>query len=132
MTHILISVAFAAGVSSFYAEPADQESEGQAGAAAQAIASLELARPDVGASWKVRGHRSVRPVRISDDGLRTYLEWGAEQSLPAVFAIGTTGAEEVVDGYMRGGLFVIDRVHRQLVFRIDADRAVATRRDPEQ
>lgn len=77
--------------------------------------------------WRIRGDRSIRPARIHDDGVRTYLEWRPDQSLPAVFAIGPTGAEEVVDGYMRAGVFVIDRVHSRLVFRIDRDRAVASR-----
>jgi type IV secretion system protein VirB9 len=78
--------------------------------------------------WRVKGDRSVRPLRIHDDGSRTYLEWGAEQSLPAVFAVGSTGSEEVVDGYMRDGVFVIDRMHHKLVFRIDKDKAIAVRR----
>jgi type IV secretion system protein VirB9 len=44
-----------------------------------------------------------------------------------VFAIGPTGDEQVVDGYMRDGLFVIDRVHEELVFRIDKAMATARR-----
>jgi len=83
-------------------------------------------------TWKVRGDRSVHPAKIHDDGFRTYLEWRPEQSLPAVFAIGPTGAEEVVDGYMRDGVFVLDRVYAELVFRIDGDKAIATRRGPQQ
>lgn len=79
-------------------------------------------------AWQIKGDRTIRPTRVSDDGLRTYLEWRPEQSLPAVFAIGATGAEEVVDGYMRGTVFVIDRVHERLVFRIDGDKAIATRK----
>ena len=55
------------------------------------------------------------------------IEYAPGQSLPAVFAIGPTGDEEVVDGYMRDGLFVIDRVHEELVFRIDKAKATARR-----
>lgn len=79
------------------------------------------------ATWSMKGDRSIRPARIRDDGSRTYLEWRPEQPLPAVFAISPTGAEEVVDGYMRGEVFIIDRVHARLVFRIDRDKAVASR-----
>jgi type IV secretion system protein VirB9 len=42
-----------------------------------------------------------------------------------VFGIGFNGEEEVVDGYMRDGVFTIDRVYGELVFRIDKKRARA-------
>ena len=77
--------------------------------------------------YRLSGERSLLPSRIGDDGERTYLEWAAEQSLPAVFGIGVNGEEEVVDGYMRGDVFTIDRVYGQLVFRIDKKRARARR-----
>ena len=44
-----------------------------------------------------------------------------------MFGIGVNGEEEVVDGYMRGDVFTIDRVYGQLVFRIDKKRARARR-----
>jgi len=44
-----------------------------------------------------------------------------------VFGIGYNGEEEVVDGYMRDGVFTIDRVYGELVFRIDKKRARARR-----
>jgi len=77
--------------------------------------------------WKLRGDRDLRPSEISDDGVRTFIEWSPIQFLPAVFAVGPTGEEEVVNGYMRNGRFVIDRIYEQLVFRIDRDKATATR-----
>lgn len=80
--------------------------------------------------YRVSGERALRPALITDDGLRTYIEWGAEQSLPAVFGIGPTGAEEVVDGHMRGDRFTIDRVYSGLVFRIDRKSAKARRIGP--
>jgi len=80
-------------------------------------------------NYRLRGDRSVRPQRIEDDGRQTFITYGEEQALPAVFAVGPTGEEEVVDGYMRDGRFVIDRVHEKLVFRIDKDKATAKRND---
>lgn len=56
-----------------------------------------------------------------------YLEWAEDQALPAVFAVNAQGEEEMVDGYMRQGIFTIDRVHNRLVFRIDKKRARAER-----
>lgn len=79
-------------------------------------------------AYKVSGSTTLRPARISDDGERTYIEWGPYQSLPAVFGIGPSDQEEVVDGYMRGGVYTIDRVYPELVFRIDKERAIAKRR----
>lgn len=101
-----------------------------------AAASAMPVPPPMGASevapvligqYRLSGERALRPVRIGDDGLRTYIEWGEYQSLPAVFGIGPTGEEEVVDGYMRDGRFTIDRVYGELWFRIDKKRAKARR-----
>lgn len=78
-------------------------------------------------TYRLRGDQSVRPASIRDNGAKTVIEYAAGQALPAVFAIGPTGDEEVVDGYMRDGLFVIDRVHEELVFRIDKAKATARR-----
>lgn len=80
-------------------------------------------------SYRLKGDREVEPASIGDDGSKTFITFGPDQPLPAVFAIGATGDEEVVNGYMRGDRYVIDRVIRQLVFRIDKKKAVATRND---
>ncbi|MEL7217252.1 MAG: TrbG/VirB9 family P-type conjugative transfer protein, partial [Pseudomonadota bacterium] len=61
---------------------------------------------DLAWSYRLRGDRSVRPVSIRDNGSKTVIEYAPDQPLPAVFAIGATGDEEVVDGYMREGRFV--------------------------
>lgn len=78
-------------------------------------------------AYRLSGERALRPSRIGDDGERTYIEWDAHQSLPAVFGIGANGEEEVVDGYMRQNVFVVDRVYYDLVFRIDRKTAKARR-----
>ncbi|WP_052761722.1 TrbG/VirB9 family P-type conjugative transfer protein [Aurantiacibacter luteus] len=78
-------------------------------------------------SYRMRGDAVVRPAAIRDDARRTYITYGPEQALPAVFAVGPTGEEEMVNGYMRGDTYVIDRVYGSLVFRLDEERATATR-----
>lgn len=80
-----------------------------------------------GFAWRVSGDRAVRPSAIRDDGAKTYIEWDARQALPAVFAVGSTGREEIVEAYMRGGIVTIDRVYEGLVFRIDKTSAQAER-----
>ncbi|MBX9898755.1 MAG: TrbG/VirB9 family P-type conjugative transfer protein [Qipengyuania sp.] len=78
-------------------------------------------------SYRLRGDRAVRPAQISDDGSRTYISFAEDSALPAIFVVGPTGEEQVVNGYMRGGRFVIDQVWPELVFRIDAKKATARR-----
>ncbi|GGD53793.1 hypothetical protein GRI62_04535 [Erythrobacter arachoides] len=78
-------------------------------------------------SYRTRGDTVVRPLAIRDDARRTYITYGPEQALPAVLAVGQTGEEELVNGYMRGDVYVIDRVYGTLVFRLDDERATATR-----
>jgi type IV secretion system protein VirB9 len=96
-----------------------------------AVASPTIALgPDLSAmtgAYRLRGDSALRPTEIADDGAKTYIRWGEYQAMPAVFGIGPTGNEEVVNGYMRGGLFTIDRVYGQLVFRIDKAKAEARR-----
>lgn len=84
-------------------------------------------------SYNLRGDSEVRPQDIRDDGYRTYITYFPNQALPAVFAIGQTGEEEMVNGHMRGDAFVIDRVYSELVFRLDDERARARRNaDPDR
>lgn len=81
-----------------------------------------------GFSWRMSGAKALRPLSISDDGVHTYIRWAADQLIPAVFAVSDVGGEEMVDGYMRGDTFTIDRVNRRLVFRIDRASARALRK----
>lgn len=80
-------------------------------------------------SYRIRGDDPVRPLAIRDDATRTYITYAPGQALPAVFARGPAGEEEVVNGYMRSDIYVIDRVYPELVFRIDEERATARRND---
>lgn len=85
--------------------------------------------PDVPkpARYKITGTRELRPIGISDDGGKTYIEWSRDQAIPAVFAVDGLRREEMVNGYMRDDIFTIDRVYERLVFRIDRAMAMATR-----
>lgn len=88
-----------------------------------------LVLPPSGAvnAYTMKGESSLRPVKVLDDGSRTYIEWGPDQALPAVFALSPLGEEETVDAYMRGGVMVIDRVYARLIFRIGKFKAQAAR-----
>lgn len=77
--------------------------------------------------YRLRGNRDLRPVEIADDGRRTVIRWAPEQSMPAVFAEDSSGREAMVDGQVRDGLFVIDRVYSELIFRMGRRQAIARR-----
>ncbi len=102
------------------------------GAVPAALAQATVAAPAAPemTSYRLKGSTSVRPSRIGDDGQRTYIQWDEDQPIPAVFAPDKRGQEQIVDGYMRGDLFTIDRVYPRLVFRIDKDMAEAIRNAP--
>jgi len=87
------------------------------------------APPDTGAhfTYRLSGKDTLLPTSISDDGQKTYIEWAGDKAIPATFALGPTGTEQMVDGYMRGGIYTIDRVYETLIFRIDKDMARARR-----
>jgi len=102
------------------------EKEGQ-----QQNSSPSLLPTNLSWGYKVRGDKAVRPLSIRDNGIKTVIEYAEGQSLPAVFAIGASGKEEVVDGYMREDRFIIDRVHKKLVFRVDRKKATAKRNRAE-
>lgn len=72
------------------------------------------------------GEHEVRPTTIHDDGAKTYIAWSASSAVPAVFAI-EHGREEMVEGYVRAGIYTIDRVYMRLIFRIDKHVATAER-----
>ncbi len=94
-------------------------------------ASLAFEDSTTSARWRyrIRGDRVVRPASVIDDGSRTQITFAQDQALPAVFAKGPSGKEEVVNGYMRDDVYVIDRTYRELVFRVDRKRATAKRND---
>ena len=77
--------------------------------------------------YRLGGDKALRPSEISDDGKHTYIRWPREQALPAVYAVGATGQEMLVNGMMRDDVFVVDNVAEKLVFRIDKAVATATR-----
>ncbi|HYC98010.1 TrbG/VirB9 family P-type conjugative transfer protein [Brevundimonas sp.] len=88
--------------------------------------AASTAEPGVG-QYRLSGASALRPVTITDDGFRTYVEWRPEQPLPAVFAIDERGDATLVDGHIRDGQYVIDAVYRRLVFRLDGQTVRATR-----
>ena len=88
-------------------------------------------RPALG-GYKLRGHHALWPTAISDDGVRTFIEWPADGPLPATYIRDTDGHETLANGYMRGRFYVLDSVDAHLVFRLDKRSARANRVMAEQ
>lgn len=80
--------------------------------------------------YRLSGTRALYPTGMEDDGTKTYINWPPSVMMPAVFAKDATGKEQVVDGQMRGGIFVIDRVYPKIIFRLDRKKATARRKAP--
>lgn len=95
---------------------------------ADSVAQATPLPEDVEGRYRLSGSKSVRPTAISDDGVHTYLIFGKNQSLPAIYARDDDGTERPVEGAMRDGRFVIDAVAEQLVFRRDRRFASAVRK----
>ncbi|KAK0332645.1 hypothetical protein LTR94_024051 [Friedmanniomyces endolithicus] len=89
--------------------------------------AVRFTYPDVEQNTPARRLRALRPSAIEDDGVQTTIRWRSEQTLPAVFAVDDQGDEVLLAGQMRDGRYVIDAVHRALVFRLDGQSARAQR-----
>lgn len=101
--------------------PADAEREAE-----------QLLPPAEAGTYRLSGVRALRPSAINDDGVRTYIEWRTNQTLPVVFALDERGDEVLLDGYMRDGRYVIDAIHAVLLFRLERQTARANRIRPRR
>ncbi|GGE98036.1 hypothetical protein GCM10011404_33970 [Sphingomonas prati] len=77
--------------------------------------------------YEIRGAAELRPSSVTEDGVRTFIDWPADAALPAVYALDTAGRESLTNGNMRNGRFVIDSVEKHLIFRLDKRAATAVR-----
>lgn len=95
-------------------------------------ASGELTAPRPASRYRIEGDRALRPSAVTDDGVRTYINWPADSAIPATFQLGDDGQERLVNGVMRGNRFVVDGIAKKLLFRIDARVASVTRLPPRK
>lgn len=57
-------------------------------------------------------------VSVFDDGAMTYFQFGDAADVPAVFAIGASGEEELVNVQTRGPFVVVDQIASAFVLRV--------------
>lgn len=83
---------------------------------ASALAQAPAAKPKNYDYWYC-GNPSLKPRAVWDDGVRTWIRFGARQALPAIFVKNADGAESLVNFSIAQGDVVVQRVVRRLVLR---------------
>ena len=63
------------------------------------------------------GSPSLKPETVWDNGVQTWIRFGARQALPAIFVLGADGSESLVNFSIRRGNVVVLRVVKRLVLR---------------
>ena len=63
------------------------------------------------------GSPGLKPEQVWDNGVQTWIRFGAHQALPAIFVLGSDGSESLVNFSIRRGDVVVQRVVRRLVLR---------------
>jgi type IV secretion system protein VirB9 len=81
---------------------------------------------DLNFSYKVKGSKGMTPTRVFDDGRFTYFEFPQGLDSPAIFVIGPTGQEELVNNQVRGRYDVVDVVAKQFVLRYGKGKTMVT------
>ncbi len=69
------------------------------------------------ADYSYEGSIKTLPGRVFDDGVATYLQFGALEDYPAIFAVDADGAEAVVNFALRDDYLIVDQVARGFVLR---------------
>ncbi len=80
------------------------------------FANAEAARPKNTDYWFC-GDPSIKPSQAYDDGIETFLRFGAREELPAIFLQHTDGHESLINFTVEGDYVVLHRVARRFVLR---------------
>ena len=83
--------------------------------------------PPVVGRYKLHGDHALWPEAISDDGTFTAIRWPAKVAMPAVYRDDDESGLALVNGSVKDGAYIVEGVHRQLVFVTGKLRARATR-----
>lgn len=103
--------------------------------AAQAAAPVEtgLAIEQLHFNYSISGDRpSWRPVRVFDDGTKTYVEFPASLNTgeaPPLFVVGSDGKAELVNYRLRDRFYVVDRIFDAAELRLGLKKQKVVRID---
>lgn len=96
--------------------PAAAQADVRARQIAKALAQAPAAKPKNYDYWYC-GTPSLKPRAVWDDGVSTWIRFGARQALPAIFVANAEGTESLVNFSVSHGDVVVQRVVRRLVLR---------------
>ncbi|WP_425998011.1 TrbG/VirB9 family P-type conjugative transfer protein [Caulobacter sp. DWR1-3-2b1] len=89
--------------------------------AAVAMAAIdpppELRPEEVNTAYLVTGSTESMPARVFDDGRMTYFAWAPQSAVPAIFAVGSDGKENLVNHGVRHGYTVVEQLAGRFVLR---------------
>ncbi|MEZ5955697.1 MAG: TrbG/VirB9 family P-type conjugative transfer protein [Hyphomonadaceae bacterium] len=71
--------------------------------------------------YESSGAQALAPLRVFDDGRSTYFQLREGGEVPAIFAIGRDGGEELVNSQIQGDTVVVDRIADGFVLRHGSD-----------
>lgn len=80
------------------------------------LAAAKAARPRNSDYWYC-GHRSLRPIGVSDDGVHTRLTFADAAELPAFFVQNEDGSESLLNFSLDGGDVIVHRLAPKLILR---------------
>jgi type IV secretion system protein VirB9 len=73
--------------------------------------------PARNSAYTYSGARELVPLRVFDDGKRTWFSWGEGAGAPAVFAVGSDGAQTLVGFTAQQGWLIADQVAANFVLQ---------------
>ncbi len=76
-------------------------------------------------NYSVKGSRLAAPVQVLDDGEFTYVRFARYDSAPAVFEVDAEKKETLANFRREGDWLVLEKVTRQLVFRMAGNAEIA-------
>ena len=71
--------------------------------------------------YTLSGPDTIAPVRVYDDGRRTYFHFAQPGFRPQIFAMGADGREMPVTGQAQAEMIVVDTVASRFVVRAGAE-----------
>lgn len=81
---------------------------------------------DYNFAYAFSGSKALIPLRVFDDGAATYFHLRPDDDAPALFVIGPSGEEELINTRIAGRYVVVDRIAQRFVLRYGRSRTLVT------
>lgn len=78
--------------------------------------------------YHIGGDSKLRPLAVSDDGHSTFIVWGHQSDIPAVYLINDRGEQVLANGLMRNDRYEVYGVTKKLIFKLGRREAFAVKR----